>query len=323
MGIREGLKEANAEFTAALTQELNAGQDDGNAAKPASPAGEDKSGQAAAAASQTADKDAGNKNAGADGATKDEETLPFDKHPKWISARQAEKKMQETLEKFGLESIDELTERMEAGESLKGILGGKDPKKLIEDADYLAKVKEYWAQQDALNKEKEETLEETVTRLKKEKEDILKGKQAEEDGKKEKESAEKAVQDYTSFVNKALTASGITGKMAELTKLALTLDNPLVDVTDITDKKAVKDATDKVLTQVKTLYDAIKQEVIAEYAKTKGDVPKVPGATGAATNTTVVDTVDESKLTLAQRRKRADDEVLKIMLSAKGAIDNS
>mgnify|MGYP001306842370 FL=1 len=194
--------------------------------------------------------------------------------------------------------------------------GDRDAAELVERANRLAQYEEYWAQQKALKQEESETPEETIARLKREKEEILKAQQAEKSSKAERENAMRAIQEFSKLAEASIKTAQLEGEAAELARLVLALDNPVVELEDITDKKSVKTATEQTLTRFKNLIDKIKQSAIDSYVKEKGAVPVLPRSDAAAINTNLTG-VDTSKLSPQEKLGRANAEILKILLQAK------
>ena len=85
-----------------------------------------------------------------------DEKLPFDEHPKWISARATEEKVESILDEHGYGSVDEMLEELVSSKSLQSEVGGRDIKKLVSAQEELDKIHAYWAEQEAMKKKEED-----------------------------------------------------------------------------------------------------------------------------------------------------------------------
>jgi len=197
-----------------------------------------------------------------------EKPAPYDQDPKWKAARAAEKRLNDMLEKHGVEDVDELDAMLESGMSITEILGNRDAKQLIEDSNYLKKVKEHWDEQERLKEEEDLDPDELAEKYKKELDDF-KQTDAQKKAEAEKIEANKtAIKRFEDGVNKAIESQGFVDGEAELAKLILGVDNPIYDV-DIDDSKAVRTMTKTQTDRVRKIVDDIKQGAIDQYAAGK------------------------------------------------------
>src|SRR4030042_3499216 len=128
--------------------------------------------------------------AGSQPGEKKEESLPWDKDPRWKSARKAEQQLQSMVKANDLESIDDLVELVETGVRIRGKQVDVDElDSLIEKAKTLDKYEAYWKDQEEHRKRGEEDPQDTIKRL----DDERKAKNREEKDRIEREKqAEKA-----------------------------------------------------------------------------------------------------------------------------------
>lgn len=199
----------------------------------------------------------------------DGKPLPFGEHPKWKSARQAEKKLTEALKANGLEDFDELLALAESGKLVHGKI--TDPAQietLMAKAAKLDGYEAYWAQQAEIEKRKTEEPDETVARIARENAELKKQLAAKESA----EDGAKALQTYQSEVTAQLRAV-LPNTPAEDVPFLLEffgINNPFAEI-DITDKLAiarmVKGGAKKI--------EAFKQQVIKNYLEGKEQIPTI------------------------------------------------
>lgn len=217
--------------------------------------------------------------------TKDsEKPLPYDQDPKWKQARAAEKRLTKVLEKSGFDSTEDLEKALDQGKSLQELIGTRDAKKLVEDADTLKKYQEYWALQDAQKQEDDEESEETITRLKQEAEDLKKELTQDKEATKATEASKKALKTYENEIGKIVETHSLPKDSNEMLKMLLGMDNPLLDV-DITDSAAVQRSAKDVATKFLTFTKTLKQQAIDEYAAGKSKIIPISSTTSAKTST--------------------------------------
>lgn len=204
--------------------------------------------------------------------------LPFGEHPKWKSARQAEKRLHELMEANDLDSIEDLVDLIESGKKVIGkITDLENIDELIEKAQKLDQWTEYYAQQAEIEKEKGEKPEETIARLKAE---LVKKDQREARENAARES-ESLLKNYSKTVE--ATVDEVLKDLPESQKGFITeffgVGNPFA-VIDIADKRAVK----KMVIDGKKKLEAFKTQIIKNYIAGKEEIPTVT-TTGESTTT--------------------------------------
>lgn len=204
----------------------------------------------------------------------DGKPLPFDQHPKWKAAREAEKTLNKLLEANGLDDVDDLMELVESGKAVKGKLPDPDQlDDLIAKADKLERYEAYWREQEERQQREYEAPNETIARL----EQQLKA-QREQDGRKEatRQEQARAAQAISAFEKEVATAvdaiEDIPKEQRSFFKMFLGVDNPAVEI-DITDRKAIKKMVQDGI-KMKAAYD---QAVIDAYIKGKDSIPRSGG----------------------------------------------
>lgn len=260
----------------------NPAQDAGKAGTPAPAA--TPQGQPGGTPTATANQDPGKSpvpqgdksDTGADKGN--EKPAPYDKDPKWLKAREAERRLTEILEKHSLLDVEELVDRLSKGSELQKLIGERDAKKLIEDAEYANRVRQNWEKQ---RKEEQFKDEPPDTRLQRLEAENAKLKQEYDDyksGVADKEHAQKVLDNFNGEVSRVLdvleTPLGETER--ELVTLMLGVNNPANEI-DIEDQTAVRKMAREGITKFQAAVQKIRQAAIDEY---------VAGKKGMAVDTT-------------------------------------
>jgi hypothetical protein len=209
-----------------------------------------------------------------------EKALPWDKDPRWKSARTAEKRVNDLLKANNLEDLDDLEEAVSKGAKLKGKKIDLDRiESDIEKARRLEEYEEYWKYEAENKRRTNETAEETLARMEKE---LRRREQAEKQQNNAKQQAEEAKRAIKSFENEV---SDIIGELDTISKDErpfilefLGVGNPSNEI-DITDKRAVK----KMIADQIKKKESYDQAIIKRYLDGKKQTPKVSTATGVST----------------------------------------
>jgi len=206
--------------------------------------------------------------------TETEKPLPYDQDPKWLSARAAEKRQGEILEKHGFEEADDLEAALDRGMTITEALGDRDAKKLLQDftelKEWKDKVENYWAEQERTKAEEDLDPDELAAKYKQELADL---KKAESDKFTEKQRLETAKSEIAAFnetITSAVEKQGFEEGAAEIAKLLMGVDNPFNTV-DISDKKAVKAMAVNGAKKLSDFIATIKQSAIDEYSAGKSE----------------------------------------------------
>ena len=205
----------------------------------------------------------------------DGKPLPFDKNPKWKSARQAEKTLQRLMQANEVDSPEELEELAKTGKLVSGKVDPTYLDEIIAKAETLTKYEAHWAQQAELKRRQDEEPDQTAARLDKENAD-LKRQLAERDSA---EGSKKVLKDFESVVTTGIKSllPDAPKEQSEFLAEFMGVGNPAVEV-DITNKAAVA----KVVKEGVRKFEKFKQQIISDYLEGKEKVPVVPRTGGGA-----------------------------------------
>ncbi len=201
----------------------------------------------------------------------DEKPAPYDQDPKWLAARAAEKSLQEILGDSDIEDVEALKVMLRNGMTLTEILGDRDAKQLIQDADTLKKYKEYWADQERLKEEEDLDPDELADKYKKELANVKKQQADKETEAGRVTAAKTAIENYNGRIGNIIEKQSFDEDTAEIAKMFLGVNNPFNDV-DISDMKAVKDMATKGTERFTKFLDGVRQKAIDEYAAGKSKI---------------------------------------------------
>lgn len=253
---------------------------------------------------------------------------PYDQDPKWKKARAAEAALDAILQESGLLDVEELKAELAKGRSLSQILGNRDPKKVIEDAEYATKVRQHWDKEKQAKQYENETPEMRVARLEKENEELRRTSDEFRTSVESREHAQKVVKQFGSEVDRVI--STVVGDVPlpaheeQLLKLFLGVDNP-ANLIDIEDQVAVRKMARDGIGQFQTLVQKIKQAAIDEYAAGKSKLTVDTTKGGSANVQTGVER--KSKLpenaTVDQVFEAANQEFLEILQKGLEAADRT
>ena len=213
---------------------------------------------------------------------------PYDKDPKWLKARAAEKALQDLKDEFGLASEDEVRSLLAKGKSLHEKLGTRDADQLLKDADDLAKANKEKAKADEVQRRSGETPEQTITRLERNQQVLTKqleeNRRAQEDYAESERAITQYSQDITSVIDSLDEPVPEThrGMLATL----LGVDNPMNEF-DITDRASVRKAARGMVSKFNEFVKTVEQGAIDRYAAGKSKLTVTqPGGGHDATTTT-------------------------------------
>ena len=199
--------------------------------------------------------------------------LPFDKHPKWQSARQAERALDEMKEAFGADSIDDLRELIQAGTKIKGLsVDVESLDKVIEKAKTLERYEAHWKEEEERQRREGEDPSETVRRLEAENRKLKDADRKKEEADKKGQEAKKLWESYDHEVETIIRGNeSIPEGFKDVYINFFGVKNPASNV-DFRDKKAIR----KTVADGVKILDSFRQEVIANYIAGKGEIPKIP-----------------------------------------------
>lgn len=277
--------DAKIAATAAMTaaSQGNPAQDAG---KPGTPAPGATQGQPAASPTATANQDPGKSPVQGDKSGTGEKPAPYDQDPKWLKARAAEKKLNEILEQHQLLDVEELVEKFSKASELQKLLGTRDPKKLIEDAEYANRVRQNWDKQRREEALKDEQPDARVQRLEQENQRIQKEYEDYKAGIEDKEHAQSVLDGFNNEIHRVLDVleNPLGETERELVTLMLGVNNPANEI-DIEDQTAVRKMARDGITKFQTAIQKIKQAAIDEYVAGKKNMA-VDTTSGASASVT-------------------------------------
>ena len=215
-------------------------------------------------------------------STGEEKPPPFDKDPRWKSARQAEAQLQSLLKANDLDTVDELVEIVDAGNALRGRqISSEDLDGLVERAETLKKYEAYWKDQEERKKREEEDPHDTLKRLDEEKKELLRREREREDKQKQVEKSRQYAEAYDSEVTKLVsTFEDVPESEKPFVEEFFGVNNPASSL-DITDRKAIR----SMVTEGRKRFEELRQTIIKNYVAGKSGVVHVPSSTGQSAET--------------------------------------
>jgi uncharacterized protein YbjQ (UPF0145 family) len=228
-----------------------------------------------AAASSTANKDV------KDEKPSDSE-VPWHKDPRFKNDLGLLKAAKSLMEANDLEDVEDLKALLESGKKVHGKKIDLDKlDEIAGKAATLDQYQKYWDQQKEYKRELEETPEQTIARLKQERDAAAHKVTAKEQAERESLAARQAVDFYEGEVKTNLELmDDITPAEKEFVSWALGVGNDCNEIT-ITDRKQVKRVVTSGVKKYQKLVEQIREEAIKEYRAGKTGIPAVPSSTGA------------------------------------------
>jgi len=236
------------------------------------------------AADDTGKKDTGDEkgNAGKEGYDEDGKPLPFDQHPKWKSARAAEKRLNELLEEKGYLSLDELVEELETGKGLAQKLKGRDVDEILEAADKFRDAQSRYTREQDNKRYENETPDERVTRLEKANSDLQAELSRVKTQHQELMDSQEAIENYGNEVDRVLDSleDPFSDNERAMARLLMGVDNP-ANMIDIEDRMAVRKMAKSAAGTFSRFIQGVKQAAIDEYTQGKSKLTTTSRAADA------------------------------------------
>lgn len=298
-----------------------ASQDAGNAGTPAPDA---TKGQEGGTPTATADQAAATKEPEKTGDQSDkgikattEKAAPYDQDPKWKKARAAEATLDAILQEYQFLDIEELKAELAKGRSLSQVLGSRDAKKVLDDAQYAEKVRQHWDAEKKAKAVEGETPEQRVARLEKENEELRRSSEEFKNEVMTREHAKQVVENFGTEVDKViattLAETPLPDHEKSLLKLFLGVDNP-ANMIDIEDQMAVRKMARDGISQFQSLVQKIKQAAIDEYAAGKSKLTVDTTKGGSANVQTGAERKPIGKyVSVDQAFEAANEELLELL----------
>jgi hypothetical protein len=243
----------------------------------------------------------------------------FDKHPDWRSLKDSQNELSEILEDNGYASLSELVSDLKAGMSVTELLGTADANKvqaLLDKSSKWDAAEEFWAEEEARKKEKGESDEDTIARLKNEKRELLNAQKTDKQKREEQAVKQGHLDRYDADVSSLVDETDLADAEKSILKLHLGVSNPMDDI-DIADRKAVRATAREQISQFSEFVKGIRQAAIDEYSKGKSDLTPTPQPAGDQTPS-----VQEGKVKVDSNTsvEEAFGEANKIMVEAAEAM---
>lgn len=220
--------------------------------------------------------------AGAEGdGTPTVEAVPFDKNPKWIAAREAEKQRDELLSTHGYENLEDLVSDLQAGKNVMAAIGDRDLNTIIANSETLDKYNAHWADQATATEAEGQTADDKVSALEKRLNDLITSGEREKLAATEKEQNIMALDTFKSEVNSFMAKDDTIPEeyrpfIAEFSGV----DNRFNDIENISDKTQVRAMLSD---HVKKVQD-FAQVVIKLYRDGKISIPPISEITPVDTS---------------------------------------
>lgn len=180
--------------------------------------------------------------------------------------------VEELLDEYGLDSADDLKEFISGLSEMKGKIGDNDLDTLLENTKTLQKYQENWQQQEEEKRRENETPEQTIARLEKEKKDLKKANLSQAERQRAAKEAERALDDFTDTVSTVIKGTkDLPKEYRPFVAKFMGVDNPINEV-DITDKAKVRRLTKEAISKDVSKFE---QAVIKRYLAGKVKIPKV------------------------------------------------
>ena len=199
--------------------------------------------------------------------------------------------IQNVLNDHDLDSPEQLKDLLERVADRDSKLGDNDLEELIENSELLKTYQKQWEKQEDRKREDDETPEETISRLKKEKKEIAKAAKADEDRRNEADDSKRALKTFNSTVKSAVESNkDVPKEYRPFLNEFMGVDNPINEV-DLTDKAAIKKISKDA---AKKLID-FEQVIIKRYRDGKAKIPKISSSAETSSDAPVKITKDNER----------------------------
>jgi hypothetical protein len=183
--------------------------------------------------------------------------------------------------------VEDLKDLIDSGKKVHGKkVDLENIDEIISKAATLTRYEKFWKQQEELNKQQGEAPEETIARLKKERDDVVNKVTARELSEKEQKEARQSVTFYEGEIKTLLEGAEVSKSEKEFLAWSLGVGNECNEI-DIKDKKAIRKVLNDGVKKYNTLVDDIKNQAVKDYLAGKKGIPNVASTDGtvATTNT--------------------------------------
>lgn len=215
---------------------------------------------------------------------------PWNKDPRFkddLDAVKIGKSIKSLMAANELTDIDDLKDLVESGKKVHGKKIDLDNlDEIVTKAETLTKYEKYWKQQEELNRQNAEAPEQTIERLKRERDEINNKYTAKELSEKEVREAKQSVVFYEGEVKNLLETAEISKSEKEFLAWSLGVGNECNEI-PITDKKSIKRVLNDGIKKYENLVKTIKDEAIKDYRAGKVSIPSVASTDGTVATTKI------------------------------------
>lgn len=219
----------------------------------------------------------------------------FDAHPEWRTLKDTKDALSGILEENDYLNLEDLVSDLKTGQSLASLIGTADANRvqaLMDKAQKWDAAEEYWAEQESAKREKGETQEETIARLKQEMQAEKDARRAEIEGFQSKETTAAKLANFNKDVGDLVDLTeSLSDAEKSVLKLHLGVNNPM-DGVDIGDRKTVRAVAKDVITNYTGFIKSVKQAAIDDYVKGQSKITPTPQPAGDQTPTVTKKTVE-------------------------------
>lgn len=211
--------------------------------------------------------------------------------------------MEDLLDEYGLENAEDLKDFISNLSDVAEKLQGEDIDDLLDNKALMVRYQQQWAAKEAATLEEKETPEETIARLKKEKQEMAQDAARQRSKQAQAEEAQRLLGSFNNTVHKTIRSiKEVPKEYRNFLSLFMGVDNPINDV-DLADRGKVIDLTKK---SAKMLMD-FEQAVIKRYLAGKAKVPAVTTTQDSTTDDKPgeIKNLRDARKTLMERIKAA------------------
>jgi hypothetical protein len=189
----------------------------------------------------------------------------------------ADQAVEAILDKYGLTTHEELKEFIDGLAGLKSKIGEADLDEIMESHETLKTYRKEWVKQEREKLKENESPEETIKRLEREREEIDARMAKGERQRKQSEAAKRSIEEFSRTVVASIEGDeSIPEEYRAFAAALLGVKNPINDV-DIRDKAAVRKAWK---TYGARMVKEFEQAVIKRYRDGKSGLPPTPPPAG-------------------------------------------
>lgn len=211
--------------------------------------------------------------------------------------------MEDLLDEYGLENAEDLKDFISNLSDVAEKLQGEDIDDLLDNKALMVRYQQQWAAKEAATLEEKETPEETIARLKKEKQEMAQDAARQRSKQAQAEEAQRLLGSFNNTVHKTIRSiKEVPKEYRNFLSLFMGVDNPINDV-DLADRGKVIDLTKK---SAKMLMD-LEQAVIKRYLAGKAKVPAMTTTQDSTTDDKPgeIKNLRDARKTLMERIKAA------------------